>query len=149
MRIALCGSTRFKLEYEYWNALLTACSHTCYSVAMWSHGIKVDPSPELKLLLDAVHMSKIESSEGVFIIDTWLDTVDYVRPGAGTFPESYMGESTKREHFYAMARGKKVFFSSSDGHMFKNQCQFLSEIGNMFRDRLHEQRQVLANTSKS
>jgi hypothetical protein len=133
MRIALCGSTRFKFEYEYWNALLTACGNTVYSVAMWSHGTKIDPSPRLKLKLDAVHMSKIENSDAIFVIDHYMPFLDNL----GDIPEmsTYIGESTQREIEYARARDKIVFFASESATNFKGSCHHLDEINSIFRER--------------
>jgi hypothetical protein len=119
MKICLCGSTRFKKEYLFWNALLTASGHVVYSVSMWSHGDRVDPSPQLKRKLDAVHMAKIANSDVIFVIDCDLQT----RPRI-----VYTGDSTKREIEYAEILGKDVYVASMHGDEFLNACDFDEEI---------------------
>jgi hypothetical protein len=93
-KICLCGSTRFKEAWRYWNAKLSLDGHVVYAVAMWSHGDRVDPSPEQKLRLDAVHFRKIEESEEVFVLNVG----------------GYIGESTQREIYYARMLGKAVAY---------------------------------------
>ena len=98
MKITLCGSTRFKEEWAIANAMLTLAGHVVYSVAMWSHGDKIDPSPAEKQRLDLVHLMKINASDAIFVLDV----------------DGYIGESTKREIEWARLRGKLVYYLSSD-----------------------------------
>lgn len=118
MKICLCGSTRFKKEYLFWNALLTASGHIVYSVSMWSHGDRIDPSAELKKRLDAVHMGKIANSDCVFVIDQELEKVS----------ETYTGESTRREVEYATILDKDVYIASVHGTEFIEDCEYADEI---------------------
>ena len=95
-RITLCGSTRFKKAWMEWNARLTLQGHVVYSVAMWSHNVRVEPTEEQKKLLDQVHLAKIDNSDEVFVLDVG----------------GYIGESTKREIAHAEATGKRVHYLS-------------------------------------
>lgn len=96
-RITLCGSTRFKKEFQLAEAQLALRGYTVYSCALWGHSN--DPlSVEDKLILDAVHMAKIANSDAILVIN----------------PGGYIGESTKREIFFARAMGKEVKFLELD-----------------------------------
>ncbi len=97
-KITLCGSTRFKKAFGEWNARLTLEGYVVYSVAMWSHGGRIDPTPEQKELLDQVHLKKILNSEGIFVLDVG----------------GYIGESTRREINYATAIGREVKYLSKE-----------------------------------
>lgn len=93
MKITLCGSTRFKKEFQIAEAQLSLNGHAVYSCALWGHAD--DPlTDEDKLVLDAVHMVKIENSDAILVLNVG----------------GYIGESTRREVFFAHGLGKKVFF---------------------------------------
>ena len=53
------------------------------------------PTPEQKIVLDALHLSKIDLADRVLIVN----------------PGGYVGESTAREIAYARAAGKPVAFT--------------------------------------
>ena len=97
MRITLCGSTRFKKEFQAAEAALALHGHTVYSCAMWGHGGDVIGDQD-KLMLDAVHMSKIANSEMIFVLNVG----------------GYIGESTLREIYFAHAIGRRVRFLVDD-----------------------------------
>jgi hypothetical protein len=91
--ITLCGSTRFKEQFQTAEANLSLNGFTVYSCALWGHS--GNPlTEEDKLVLDAVHMVKIANSDAIFVIN----------------PGGYVGESTRREIFFARGMGKKVYF---------------------------------------
>lgn len=94
--ICLCGSTKFKVAYREWNARLTLDGHVVLSVAMWSHSEQVRPTLEEKKLLDAIHKSKIDLADEVFVLDV----------------NGYVGESTRSEIDYALTKGKQVRYLS-------------------------------------
>lgn len=98
MKICLCGSTRFMDQFNAANRLLTLAGHVVYSVATASSGDHPELTMDEKLLLDAVHLSKIEESEAVVIVGRQED---------GTM---YIGDSTRREIMYARVREKNVYF---------------------------------------
>jgi len=94
MIITLCGSTRYKEQFDLVNKELTLAGHIVLSCGCWGH---VDPDPrieERKELLDQVHMGKINLSDAIYVIN----------------PEGYIGKSTRSEIDYAIKQGKKVFY---------------------------------------
>ncbi len=110
MKITLCGSTRFMPSFHEWNLRLTKAGHVVYSVAAATtdadRGSNLDP--ELKLVLDAVHIAKIEESDAVFVITAPHEVIDR---NVTTAP--YVGDSTAREIYYASLRGKSVLYDYS------------------------------------
>lgn len=97
-KITLCGSTKFKKAYMEWNALLTLQGNVVYSVSMWSHSDRINPTPEQKKLLDQVHFWKIDNSDEIFVLDV----------------DGYIGESTRNEIYHAMNTGKNVRYLSRE-----------------------------------
>lgn len=98
--ITLCGSTKFKSQFETWNSRLTLEGNVVISVGVFGHGYHpyhrekyLDP---MKPMLDRLHLQKIDMADEVFVID----------------PGFYVGESTRREIEYARATGKPVRFLS-------------------------------------
>lgn len=94
--ITLCGSTRFKSDFESWNSRLTLEGNVVISVGVFGHGYHpyhrekyLDPK---KPMLDRLHLQKIDMADEIFVID----------------PGGYIGESTAREIEYAKATGKPV-----------------------------------------
>ena len=105
MKITLCGSTRFKDEFEYVNERLTLAGHVVYSVAFFGHKRETPLDPWEKQRLDLVHLAKILASDAILIVGS----VDGKTP--------YIGESTRRERWWALINDKSVFTTtSSDGH---------------------------------
>lgn len=98
LRITLCGSTRFKKAWMEWNARLTLQGHVVYSVAMWSHDVRIEPTDEQKHLLDKVHLGKIDNSDEIFVLDV----------------NGYIGNSTRGEIDYAKSQNKKVRYLSEE-----------------------------------
>lgn len=96
-RITLCGSTRFKKEFEALNRQLTLEGHVVYSVAFFGHADSIPLTVPQKDLLDKVHKQKIDNSDGIFVIDV----------------DGYIGESTKSEISHAETTGKFVKYLSS------------------------------------
>lgn len=98
-KITLCGSTRFKEAWLYFNAFLTLREKALvYSVAMWSHSEKIEPSLEQKRLLDSIHKGKIRASDEVFVLDV----------------DGYIGASTSSEISFADGCGLRVRFLSEE-----------------------------------
>jgi len=97
--ITLCGSTRFKQAFNEWNARLTLEEDAVViSVAMWSHGTKINPTEEQKEQLDSIHKSKIDISDEIFVLDV----------------NEYIGESTRSEIEYAEKNNKQVRYLSKE-----------------------------------
>lgn len=104
MTITLCGSTRFKNEFEEMNVLLTMRGHVVLSVASFPHADNVEWTEDEKTHLDLIHLAKIEMSDAIFVIDV----------------NEYIGFSTKREIAWAKLRGKRIYrFSAcvTDGEL--------------------------------
>ena len=94
--ITLCGSTRFKKEFEEVNKHLTMAGMVVISVGVFGHS---DPTlgEKLKVLkpkLDAIHKQKIDMADAIFVINV----------------DGYIGESTWSEIEYAKKQGKKIFY---------------------------------------
>lgn len=107
MRITLCGSTRFKKEYQEANERLSQAGHIVYSVA-WAKedesaatpGVKMDPI--IKENLDLVHLAKILNSDIIVVV------------GTGEDGKPYIGASTRREIVWAQMHDKGVHFGLGD-----------------------------------
>lgn len=103
MRITLCGSTRFKREYQEANTRLSQAGHIVYTIA-WAKedesaatpGTKMDPIT--KENLDLVHLGKILNSDAILVIGKKVDGTPYI------------GESTRREIAWAQMYGKSVYY---------------------------------------
>jgi len=97
MRITLCGSTRFKAEFEAWNRILSLMGHIVYSVSCYGHSGDI-LSEEQKIMLDKVHKAKILNSDMIFVLDVG----------------EYIGSSTRSEIEFAIRHNKQVRYLSKD-----------------------------------
>ncbi|MDQ0901186.1 hypothetical protein [Paenibacillus sp. V4I7] len=95
--ITLCGSTKFKEQFEQANAYLTLQGNIVISVAFFeqSDGFKI--TEEQAELLGNMHFRKIDISDEIFVIDV----------------DGYIGNSTRREIQYAEEKGKAIRYYSS------------------------------------
>ena len=89
--ITLCGSTRFKNEYEKWNRHFTLRNFVVLSCGVFN---SPDITKEQKEDLDRLHLEKIRISDYVFIINKG----------------GYIGESTRKEIEYAERLGKEILY---------------------------------------
>ena len=99
MKVTICGSLRFEDDIQKWHEALAFNGYTPYCmVAMPSqkNNKKEWYSTYEKMMLDLIHLSKIEESDDVLIVDT-----------AG-----YIGESTQREIQWAKIRDKAIYYAS-------------------------------------
>jgi phage pi2 protein 07 len=96
--VTLCGSTRFKAEYEELNALFTLAGVMVFSVGFYGHQSAATLWPEQKTKIDQLHFSKIAESDFIYVIDK----------------DRYIGESTRNEITLATILGKPVYFFSVD-----------------------------------
>ncbi len=97
MKITLCGSTRFKKEFEDANERLTVAGHVVYSVAFFGHDRPESLDSWTKQRLDLVHLAKISASDAILIVGS----IDGRAP--------YVGESTRRERWWALMNNKSVY----------------------------------------
>lgn len=95
-RITLCGSTKFKKEFEVLNKQLTLEGDVVHTVAIFGHSDDIDLTHEQKEVLDGVHRAKIDNSDAILVINV----------------DGYIGESTRKEIVYAQNTGKIVKYLS-------------------------------------
>ena len=100
--ITLCGSTRFKEEFERVQKDLTLKGYIVISVGLFWHsgddevleGMSENTLTETKRMLDDMHKKKIDMAGSIFVIN----------------PGGYIGDSTWSEISYACMLGKKIEF---------------------------------------
>lgn len=91
--ITLCGSTKFKKEFEEVNKRLTLEGNVVISVGCFGHaGDKI--TDEQKVILDDIHRQKIDMADEVYVINK----------------DGYIGSSTKAEIQYAQSLGKTITY---------------------------------------
>lgn len=90
--ITLCGSTKFKKEFEKINSLLTLEGNIVLSVGIFQHSDNVVITNEQKEKLDLLHKRKIDMSDEIFVINV----------------NDYIGSSTQSEIDYALKNKKTV-----------------------------------------
>ena len=97
--ICLCGSTRFKAEFEAANRDLTLDGKIVLSVGLFGHHEGLDMTGPVKANLDELHLRKIDLADEVLVIN----------------PEGYIGESTTREIAYAESTGTPIRYLVPQG----------------------------------
>lgn len=96
--ITLCGSTRFKDDFERVNRELTLLGNIVISVGCFGHAGDIF-TDEQKIMLDDIHKRKIDMSDAIFVINK----------------NGYIGTSTKSEIEYALQHKKQVIYMESCG----------------------------------
>ena len=91
--VTLCGSTRFKEDFERVNKELTLAGNIVISVGCFGH-MGDTFTEEQKVMLDDIHKRKIDMADAIYVIN---------RGG-------YIGKSTKSEIEYAVFHKKPVMF---------------------------------------
>lgn len=94
LTITLCGSTKFKSEFERINSELTLAGHVVFSVACFSHTDSIVLSPTQKQLLNDVHKRKISKSDAIVIINV----------------DDYIGDGLREEMDYARANNVDIYY---------------------------------------
>ncbi len=95
--ITLCGSTRFKEDFERVNRELTLLGYIVISVGCFGH-VDCPLTPEQKVMLDEIHKRKIDMADAIYVINK----------------DWYIGESTKSEIEYAKKHGKQIIYMQDD-----------------------------------
>lgn len=91
--VTLCGSTRFRLEFESYVEEFTMDGDIVLSPGVYGHDPEVEPpTVTQKALLDQLHFHKIKMSDAIFVVN----------------PGGYVGESTAAEIKYARSQGIHV-----------------------------------------
>jgi hypothetical protein len=98
-RVCLCGSTRFKTEFEIAMRNETLDGNIVLTVGFFGHSDPeamrmFDEFPDIKPRLDELHLRKIDLADEVLVINVG----------------GYIGDSTRREIEYAKANGKPVSY---------------------------------------
>ncbi len=94
--ITLCGSTKFKKQFQQANTFLTLKGNIVISLAFFEQAEGFEITQEQAELLGELHFRKIDLSDEIFVIDV-----------AG-----YIGNSTRREIEYAKVNGKTIQYYS-------------------------------------
>ena len=89
--ITLCGSTRFKDDFERVNRELTLLGNIVISVGAFGHAGDTF-TEEQKVMLDDIHKRKIDMADEIFVINK----------------DKYIGASTRSEIEYAILHDKPV-----------------------------------------
>ncbi len=93
--VVLCGSTRFKSEFEKATFIETLAGKIVLSVGCYPHSDKkLQLTVEQKAKLDELHLQKIDLADEVLILNK----------------DGYIGESTNRELLYAIEKQKRIRF---------------------------------------
>ena len=89
--ITLCGSTRFKEEFEAAAKCLSLKGYIVLMPHVFAHYLGVEIKEEA---LKKLHKEKIDMSDAIIVINQ----------------NGYIGENTKEEIEYAKLKGKKVYY---------------------------------------
>ena len=95
--ITLCGSTRFKDEFERVNRELTLLGNIVISVGCFGHAGDTF-TEEQKVMLDDIHKRKIDMADAIYVINK----------------DGYIGASTRSEIQYALRLGKQIMYMEDD-----------------------------------
>lgn len=97
--ITLCGSTKFKEQFEKVNTYLTLQGNIVISLGFFEQSEGIELTQEQAELFEKIHYEKINMSDEIFVIDV----------------NGYIGNSTKKEIEYAKQHGKSIrYFSQSN-----------------------------------
>lgn len=90
--VTLCGSMRFRAEFERLDAELTLAGHVVLTPALLAPAMEL--SVEERERLGRVHLQKVEMADQVLVVNVG----------------GYIGDSTRREIEHARARGVPVTY---------------------------------------
>jgi hypothetical protein len=122
--VCLCGSTRFKAEYEGVSRDETLKGYIVLSVGMFGHQEGIDMGGPVKTMLDELHLRKVEMADEVLVINPVVIVCFQCGKPSRLFTElsqeteccrsvmwvrrPYIGDSTRREIEYARSLGKPI-----------------------------------------
>jgi hypothetical protein len=98
--VCLCGSTKFKEEFERAERMHSLQGRIVLTVGLFGHVEGLDMTGETKTMLDELHKRKIDMCDYIFVINV----------------DGYIGESTRNEILYAQEKGKPVKFAFQRGY---------------------------------
>jgi hypothetical protein len=98
--VTLCGSTKFKAEFERVQKQLTLQGYIVISVGLFGHsdddevweGMDEGAVTPTKMMLDDMHKTKIDMADEIFVVN----------------PKGYIGDSTWSEICYARMTDKRI-----------------------------------------
>lgn len=90
--ITLCGSSKFKSEFEKVQLDLTLQGNIVLSLPIFSHNTGQELTNEQIFLLSDIHKQKIDMADEIFIIN----------------PKGYIGKNTMEEIEYAKSKNKII-----------------------------------------
>lgn len=96
--ICLCGSTKFKEEFEKQNRAFTLRNYIVLQPGFYIHQTNDNVSIDTKNELDELHLKKIEMSDMIFVINK----------------DGYIGDSTRREIDYATLLKKPIIYMETE-----------------------------------
>lgn len=99
--ITLCGSTKFKKQFEEVNAALTLQGNIVLSLGFFEQSDNIHITKEQEELFRKIHFRKIDMADEIYVIDV----------------NGYIGESTMQEIQYAQEQ-KKVVNYYSDSNLY-------------------------------
>jgi hypothetical protein len=98
LKVTLCGSTRFREEFEAAMRSETLAGRIVLTVGLFGHHEGLDMDGPVKAMLDRLHLAKIDESDEILVVSR----------------DGYIGASTRREIDYALAAGKPVRWMEVD-----------------------------------
>lgn len=129
--VCLCGSTRFYEEYQEANYRETLAGKIVLTVGFYGnrpeikiHGETVGITPEQKVMLDELHMRKIDLADEILVIN----------------PGGYIGESTTNEirHAYRQMKPIRFLVPVEIGHFARLTGQAPSQLSDDPDERHHQ-----------
>lgn len=97
--VCLCGSTKFKKEFEEITMDESLKGHVVLSVGCFAHHDNIRISDKEKEELDILHKRKIDMADEIIVINV----------------NGYIGDSTKSEIKYAKEHGKSIVYLVEPG----------------------------------
>ncbi len=67
--ITLCGSSKFKQDFERVNRQLTLQGNVVITLAFFGHADNIPVTPEQKRLVDEIHLRKIDLADSIYVIN--------------------------------------------------------------------------------
>jgi len=111
--ITLCGSRRFQKEFRHINRVLSLRGFVVLSICDDNPDFAENVTQGHKLILDTVHLRKIDMSDAILVIDCKEEYTD--NPSTAERASVYIGEETIREIAYAQSGNKQIFrYSKQD-----------------------------------
>lgn len=101
--ITLCGSTKFRSEFEKIQKRLTLEGNIVISVGLFGHsGDNEVWTDGTKEMLDKMHFAKIDLADEIFVINV----------------DGYIGKSTSKEIEYAENNNKSINYLENETNKF-------------------------------